>query len=114
MKVNKINKIWQDGDRLMADITYTPAPLPISMTFNIAYQPTWQQMLDGYYRTSFINGDYTTGEDRIATIQAEMQERFPGKYVVENFYNNKKMRFDLRLRFDDPKQETMWKIKNSA
>ena len=73
----------------------------------------WRDYLDNYYRTSFVNGDYLAGFERLAIIQTEMQARFPGKYQVVSFYNTKKMRFDMRLSFDDPKQETMWKIKHS-
>lgn len=49
----------------------------------------------------------------MSTIQETMQANYPGPYVVEEYYNSRKMCFALRLKFDDPKQETMWMIKNS-
>lgn len=50
-------------------------------------------------------------KDPIGQLTEVMQSRFPGPYVVEEFYNAGLGRFDLRLRFADPKQETMWRIK---
>lgn len=49
----------------------------------------------------------------MATVQETMQERFPGPYVVEEYYDTKRMSFALRLKFNTPAEETMWMIKNS-
>lgn len=50
-------------------------------------------------------------EDIIANAQEYMQKKYPGKYKVEQFYNAEKMKIDLGLRFEDPKEETFWLLK---
>jgi hypothetical protein len=47
------------------------------------------------------------------TIQETMQANYPGPYIVEEFYDTKRMSFALRLKFNSPQEETMWTIKNS-
>ena len=55
-----------------------------------------------------------TEKDIIANAEHYMQKKYPGPYRVESYYNADKMKYDLRLRFDDPKQETMWLIRWSS
>ena len=52
-----------------------------------------------------------TETDIVANAQKYMQKKYPGKYVVEQFYNAESGRFDLRLKFDDPKEETFWLLR---
>jgi hypothetical protein len=56
---------------------------------------------------------YPDERDHTQQVTDMMQDRFPGPYVVEEFYNIARGCFDLRLKFEDPKQETMWRIKYS-
>ena len=55
-----------------------------------------------------------TEKDIIANAEHYMQKRYPGPYRVESYYSADKMKYDLRLKFDDPKQETMWLLRWSA
>ena len=52
-----------------------------------------------------------TEADIIARAEKYMQIKYPGKYTVEQFYNAEKMKMDLRLKFDDPKEKTFWLLK---
>lgn len=52
-------------------------------------------------------------EEVMKTIQEVMQANYPGPYIVEEFYDAKRMCFALRLKFNSPQEETMWTIKNS-
>lgn len=52
-----------------------------------------------------------TESDIVANAQKYMQIKYPGKYIVEQFYNAKKGKFDLRLKFENPKEELMWKLR---
>ena len=76
---------------------------------------TWQ----GYLRRlgNGLNGvttnKYITEEDILDNAQKYMQEKYPGPYSVESYYNADKMKFDLRLRFDDPQEETIWLLRQS-
>ena len=54
-----------------------------------------------------------TEKDIIVNAEHYMQKKYPGNYVVESYYNANKMKYDLRLRFEDPKEELMWMMKNS-
>ena len=47
------------------------------------------------------------------TIEDVMQANYPGSYIVEEYYDSKRMSFGLRLKFNSPQEETMWWIKNS-
>jgi hypothetical protein len=40
-----------------------------------------------------------------------MQKKYPGPYIVEEFFNGTTLKFDLRLKFDDHKEHTMWLLK---
>lgn len=40
-----------------------------------------------------------------------MQKIFPGEYVVEEYFNNKTMVIDLRLKFTTPEDETVFLLK---
>jgi hypothetical protein len=42
-----------------------------------------------------------------------MQEYFPGNYVVEDCFNPQKLLFELRLKFDNPQDETLFLVKYS-
>ena len=52
-----------------------------------------------------------TEEDIVANAEKYMQIKYPGPYRVEQFYNANKMKWDLRLKFEDPKEETMWLLR---
>lgn len=39
------------------------------------------------------------------------QNKWPGNYQIEEFYNPKKGRIDLRLKFADPKEELVWMLR---
>ena len=52
-----------------------------------------------------------TEADIVSRAEKYMQIKYPGKYIVEQFYNTKKMKIDLRLKFEDPKEETFWLLK---
>ena len=63
-----------------------------------------------------INGisdrsETVTDADIVARAEKYMQIKYPGPYRVEQYYNNQKMMWDLRLRFEDPKEETMWLLR---
>lgn len=86
---------------------------------NAPYRPalqTWQS----YMRRlgNGINGvsdrsETVTDADIVARAEKYMQIKYPGPYRVEQYYNSDKMMWDLRLKFDSPKEETFWLLKYS-
>jgi hypothetical protein len=42
-----------------------------------------------------------------------VQKKYPGKYTLVEYFDNKLGRFNYRLNFFDAKDELMWKIKYS-
>ena len=40
-----------------------------------------------------------------------MQRRWPGAYVIEDYYNVTRGCFALRLKFQDPHEETLWLLR---
>ena len=86
---------------------------------NSPYQPvsqTWQSYLRRL--GNGINGvadrsETVTEADIVARAEKYMQINYPGSYRVEQYYNSDKMKWDLRLRFDNPAEETFWVLKQS-
>lgn len=37
--------------------------------------------------------------------------QYPGNYIIEEYYDTKTMKFDLRLKFENEQDELLWKIK---
>lgn len=77
---------------------------------------TWQRYLSrlGGGINGVLNAGGTenfTEEDIVNNANKYMQEKYPGNYRVESYYNVNKMKWDLRLRFDDPREETMWLLR---
>lgn len=81
------------------------------------YKPaldTWQSYLRRLGHG--INGiaersQNVTEEDIVANAYKWMQTKYPGNYTVEQYYNADKMKWDLRLKFEDPSEETFWLLK---
>ena len=74
---------------------------------------TWQSYLRrlGNGLNGVATNKYITEEDIVANAEEQMQKKYPGPYTVEPYYNAEKMKMDLRLKFDDPKEQTMWLLK---
>ena len=68
---------------------------------------TWQQALSKERGSAF-------GNDFTATYEAatrRMQEKYPGEYIVEEYYDGKDHCFNLRLKFATPEDEIMFLLK---
>lgn len=94
------------------DVGFFYAPyLPMKMTY--------RQLLAHLHnnKLQYSNLPMTEQSDKekevMEVIQETMQANYPGPYVVEEYYDSKKMTFALRLKFESPQEETMWTIKNS-
>ena len=79
---------------------------------------TWQRYLsrlgggiNGVSNVYEANGRTFSSEDIVANAEHYMQKKYPGPYRVESYYNADKMKYDLRLRFADPRDEMMWILK---
>ena len=78
-----------------------------------AVPETWQNYLRrlGNGLNGVATNKFITERDIVENAQKYMQIRYPGNYTVEQYYNVDKMRWDLRLRFEDPKEETLWLLR---
>jgi hypothetical protein len=74
---------------------------------DINQKRTWQQALSRERGSHFENNFTTTYE----AATRRMQEKYPGEYIVEEYYNGKDHRFDLRLKFATPEDEIMFLLK---
>ena len=79
---------------------------------------TWQSYLRRL--GNGLNGIYGAGgtttvteADIVENAQKYMMLKYPGNYQVEPYYNADKMKWDLRLKFNSPKEETFWLLKYS-
>lgn len=90
-----------------------------SAAYHAPYRPapeTWQSYLRRL--GNGLNGIYGAGstttvteQDIIDRAEKYMQLKYPGPYQVESYYNADKMKWDLRLRFDDPQEQTAWLLR---
>jgi len=77
---------------------------------------TWQSYLsrlgNGINGVVGAGGTTTVTEADIeANAYKWMQKKYPGNYTVEQYYNTDKMKWDLRLRFNDPHEKTIWLLR---
>ena len=75
---------------------------------------TWQSYLRrlGNGINGFAERNKTITEEQIvANAYKWMQIKYPGAYTVEQFYNADKMKWDLRLKFEDAQEETIWLLR---
>lgn len=90
------------------DVGYYYAPYtPIRMM-------TWKEMLADLHlkKLAYTNMPNREKEDAVLkTVTDLIQEQFPGEYIVEEFFDTNRMTFAFRLKFEDPKQETFFKLK---
>ena len=100
-------------------VGYKGSSIPIAGTYYAPYKPapdTWQVYLsrlgNGLNGIIGAGGKTTFSEEDILTnAQKYMQAKYPGNYRVEEYYNANKMKWELRLKFEDPKDETFWLLK---
>lgn len=81
--------------------------------------PKWESMLAKLsFQASFMQSSgmkaskgylYDTPIDYVNGV---MQDAMPGGYIVEEYYDKKKMMFQYRLKFNTPADETFWMIQN--
>lgn len=94
------------GKVAMSAGTYYAPYIPVSMTWQ-SYLRRLSNGINGVSDRSKV----LTAEDIIARAEKYMQIRYPGPYTVEQFYNAEKMKWDVRLKFNDPKEELFWLLK---
>lgn len=118
MDINRINKIWVEGDKLFADITFTPVQPVKYVSMSAVFYPnqiSWRKVLDDMYlRYGSWSDKFPDEQEKLAQLDGLFREKFPGPYVIEEFYDAKLGRFNVRLKFAEPKDETMFILKHSA
>lgn len=104
-----------DPDKLIVDFTFQPVQpvsyVSVSATFD--YKRTWQDYLRKIqlnYDSWFILGQEHPG-DGLPDATEMMQEKYPGPYRVVKKFDPDRETFGLVLEFDDPKEETLWRLK---
>lgn len=65
---------------------------------------TWRDALKRL-KGNFQETDY-------ANAERQMKERYPGNYIVEEYYNSAIHNWDLRLKFNTPEDETWFLLRN--
>ena len=58
-----------------------------------------------------LTWDTRNHEEFLKEATEMMQNLYPGQYKIEEYYNARLKHLDLRLVFDDPKEETLWMLK---
>ena len=69
----------------------------------------WKDKLRSLYQMNIMD----RSEDNYEFATAMMQKDYPGPYTIDVYYNNELGTFDYRLKFEDPKEQTLWLLKYS-
>jgi hypothetical protein len=69
----------------------------------------WKKQLDSYYTQYFLGKDICIADsaDRLAKVTEEMKKDFPGKYIIEEYYDAYRCRFHIRPKFETEAEKTM-------
>ncbi len=86
------------------------------MTIQPKREITWQEYLIQLQRkyASWTKLGQQCEGDGLADATEMMQAKYPGPYHVVEKYNAGRGYFTLELEFDDPKEKTLWLLKNSV
>ncbi len=75
---------------------------------------TWQDHLrELELKYNSWGNTFTTTEMSMKDVNDLMQVMYPGPYRVVEKYLSDRMVIGFSLEFDDPKEQTMWLLKNS-
>lgn len=96
---------------------FTPyIPLTVQNT-NSTSLPPWQVLLNSLHMKYAFDMRYaeigTTSQDNIMKANAEMQESYPGDYVVVEHFDPKTMKFAYKLEFDNSENHAFFLLKYS-
>jgi len=93
---------------------YSPLTL---QPMNSSSLPSWQILLNSLHMKYAVDMRYAeigiTSQDNIMKANAEMQESYPGEYVVIEYFDSKIMRFAYKLEFDNSEDQTFFLLKYS-
>ena len=54
---------------------------------------------------------YTKTDEGFIRVQEDMKKKYPGNYIVEECYNPRDFKWDIRLKFSDPDEELLFMLK---
>lgn len=83
--------------------------------YNLFETMTWQvylNVLQSKYASGTKLGQNREG-DGLSDATEMMKKKFPGPYSIIEKYDPIRGCFTLKLKFDDPKEEIFWLLKNS-
>lgn len=103
-----------DDNKITIDYTFQPVQPVQYISVNMTLQPnkmSWRETLNHMYFNYGWSTAFPEEEEKLAQLNEMFQKKFPGNYTLEEFYNAKLQRFDVRLMFFNPKEETMFLLK---
>jgi hypothetical protein len=72
---------------------------------------TWRGELRRYRKSPFEQWDGTMMEHHLIRATEQMKEKYPGNYIVEEYFDPQILEFSLRLKFETPEEETLFLLK---
>jgi hypothetical protein len=73
----------------------------------------WERRLAELHIQSSIFGNITGSQDSIMNAIARMQESYPGNYILVEEYNSVRGKFEYKMQFDTPEDESFFLMKYS-
>lgn len=89
-----------------------------SGAFYVPYNPFMHMGYQDYLRrltqkfNSWVSGTFV--KDKVQGLEEAtemMQQRYPGNYTLIEKYNSTRSAFELEVKFDNLKEEMLWKMK---
>jgi hypothetical protein len=75
------------------------------------YQDYLRKLSNKYYVWLTTTNSGIDKEQGLEEAREIMQQRYPGNYVLDQIRDPSRGAFELVVKFDDPKEELLWKIK---
>jgi hypothetical protein len=83
----------------------------MNVLLDTGYEDYLRKLNNKYYMWLSVANSFIDKEEGIEEATEMMQQRYPGNYVLHQIYNHSRGAFELAVKFDNPKEEMLWKMK---
>lgn len=81
--------------------------IEVDLSDTVAPDNSWR----GFLRNQFLLHQFDIKGSK--DVAAAMQQKYPGPYKVESYWDAEHQRYDYQLIFNDAQEQTLWLLKNN-
>ena len=110
MKLNILKHRGGVGYKGQLNLVYGSISAPYNPFMHTGYEEylrSLNQKFNSWVNTTFVKDKVEGLTDALEL----MQQRYPGNYRLIEKYNPSRGAFELDVKFDNPKEEMLWKMK---